>query len=171
MRNVVSALSLVLLAACGQPAAPAPETAPPAVETTPAPVEALSTGEMGAMSNTAMSLTGSLTVTPTALNFENGFAAQTQTLALVDATTPIAAGGESFAATAPGPTSLRVEIRRITAPAPAQLCGGSPAATYVALASDEPITALTLIVFSGADQPGPQAHDSAVCATFMYGVD
>lgn len=162
--------SLLLLSACAQPA---PQAAPPAAEApTPAPTgTALSTGEMGAMSNTAMSITGSLTVTPDSLSFENGFAAETDYLGWVDATAPIAEGGESFAATAPGPTSLRVELRRLRGQARSQLCGETPAATYVALGHDDPITGLTLIVFSGADAPGPQARDSAVCATFAYAVD
>ena len=117
-----------------------------------------------------MSITGALTISQAALTFEKGFAATTQYLGVVDATALIAANGQSFAATAPGPTTMRIELRRITGTAPAQLCGTTPA-TYVALASDSPITGLTLIVFSGPDAPGPAAQNSQVCATYSYGVD
>jgi hypothetical protein len=170
MRTQILALAF-LLAACGQPAPPAEET-PPTAEAPVAPAGTpLSTGALGAMSNTAMAITGALTVAPEALRFEKGFTAATEFVGVVDATTDINSGGESFAEAAPGPVSLRVEVRRIIPEAPSQLCGLQTPATYVALASDEPLTALTLIVFSGAEAPGPQATDSAVCATFSYAVD
>lgn len=165
----ICALAL-LLTACGAadaPPADAPATEAPA---TPAP-QALTTGALGAVSNTAMGITGSLTVAPEALRFEKGFTALTETLAVTDATTRISVSGPSFAETAPGPTSLRVEIRRIITETPSQLCGVQTRATYAALASDEPLTALSLILFTGADAPGPDASDSAVCATFSYAVD
>lgn len=175
MRTLILA-SLVFLAACGQQAPELPPP-PPAEEIAPAPeaaapvAPALSTGAMGATSTTAMSITGALTVTPAALHFEKGFAAQTEIVGVVDATTLIAANGQSFAATAPGPVSLRIEVRRIAGQAPAQLCGAGTTATHVALASDDPLTGLTLIVFSGSDAPGPTAENSAVCATYAYAVD
>jgi hypothetical protein len=122
------------------------------------------------MSNTAMSITGSLTVERTALVFENGFAAQTEYLGVVDAAAPIAQAGGSFAAAASRSGNLRVELRRVAGTAPEQLCG-SPAATHVALVHDEPLTGLTLVAFSGADAPGPNASESAVCATYLYAVD
>lgn len=171
MRGLLGLVLVAALAACGQASAPeAPaEDEPTAIEA-PAP-PALSTGALGAVSNTAMSITGALTVTPTGLSFEKGFAQETEYLGVVDATTDISANGESFAEAAPGPVSLRIELRRFVGGAPVQLCGAETPATYVALASDEPLTALTLIVFSGADVPGPTARDSAVCATFAYAVD
>jgi hypothetical protein len=178
MRRLILS-GLLFLAACGQqapqlPPEPAAEEPPPAAapQAAAAPQQApLSTPALGAVSNTAMSITGALTIEQGALKFEKGFAAQTQYLGVVDATTLIAANGQSFAQTAPGPTTLRIELRRITGTAPVQLCGGDTPATYVALASDSPITALTLMVFSGPDAPGPTVQHSAVCATFSYAVD
>jgi hypothetical protein len=130
----------------------------------------MTTGLMGAMSNTAMGVTGSLTVAADALMFENGFAVQTEYLGVVDATSPVTQGGETFAAAASRQSPLRVELRRISGQAPAQLCGGQ-SATHIALVHDEPLTGLTLVAFNGADAPGPAARDSAVCATYLYAVD
>ncbi len=173
MRALVTLFGALALAACSQPA-PSPEPEAPAVETPLAPSapagEPMSTGEMGGMSNTAMSITGSLTVEHTALVFENGFTAQTEYLGVVDSGAATTEGGDSFAAVASRNPPLRVELRRITGEAPAQLCGGTPA-THVALEHDDPLTVLTLVVFSGADTPGPTAHDSAVCATYAFAVD
>lgn len=169
--------SAILLAACGQQPTelpeppPAQQILPAAEEANPAPAQALTTGQMGAMSTTAMSITGAATFKADAIEFENGFAAQTEFLEIVSATNPIKADGESFAAAAPGPTDLRIEIRRIAGEAPPQLCGGPNPATYIAIASDEPLTALTLMVFSGTDAPGPSAQDSTICAIFSYAVD
>lgn len=169
MRFVIPLLALAL-AACGQTTAPeAPAAEAPAEVAAPAG-EPMSTGLMGAMSNTAMSITGSLTVEPTALAFEEGINAQTEYLSVVDATSPITEGGDTFAAAASRNPPLRVKLRRFTGAAPTELCG-TITATHVALIHDEPLTGLSLVVFSGADTPGPTAHDSAVCATFLYGVD
>lgn len=131
---------------------------------------------MGGLSDSAAGEMGTLEVARDGLQFSypegaRSVAAQTEFLGVVDATTLIAANGQSFAAAAPGPISMRVELRRIVAPAPTALCWGNTPATHVALAHDEPLTALTLIVFSGADAPGPQARVSTLCATYAYAVD
>jgi hypothetical protein len=175
MRNLLIS-SLLFLAACGQqapelPPPPLADDAPAATETPTAAPQALAVGPLGATSTTAMGITGALTITPAALHFEKGFAAQTEFMAIVPATNIISDDGESFAAAAPGPVTLRMELRRIVGGAPAQLCGADSTATFVALASDEPLTGLTLIVFSGQDAPGPTAQNSAVCATYSYAVD
>jgi hypothetical protein len=173
MRAVVTIAFAAVLVSCSPPAPAAAPEAEAAAEVAAAPApagEPMSTGEMGGMSNTAMSITGSLTVEPTALTFGNGFAVQTEYLGVVDATSPITEGGDAFAAAASRNPPLRVELRRIVGAAPEQLCGGQ-AATHVALLHDEPLTGLSLVAFSGADAPGPGAHDSAVCATYLFGVD
>jgi hypothetical protein len=174
MRALIATLALAL-AACGQTTAPAPE---PAAQTEAAPSptgEPMSTGLMGGISTSASGDVSGLTIGADRLAFTNAdgeetFSAPTEFLGVVDASTLIAAGGESFSAAAPSATATRVELRRITAPAPEALCGGM-VATHAALVSSEPLTGLQLMVFTGADAPGPNARDSAVCAIFAYAVD
>lgn len=176
MRALIASLALAL-AACGQTSAP-PE---PAADAAPAPVaaepvgEPMSAGLMGGISTSASGDVAGLTPGADQLAFTNAdgeetFAVSTQFLGVVAPTTLIAAGGESFAAAAPSSTATRVELRRITSTAPERLCGGM-AATYVAILSSEPLTALQLMVFTGADTPGPEARDSAICAINAYAVD
>jgi hypothetical protein len=175
MRAFIASLA-VALAACGQTTAPgAPE---PAAETAPTPApqgEPMSTGLMGGISTTAAGDVSALTVNRDGLSFANNegeetFSAPTEFLGVVDPSTLIAEGGDSFAAAAASAAATRVELRRITGVAPQALCGGMTA-THAALFSAEPLTGLQLMVFTGADAPGPTAKDSAVCATYMYAVD
>lgn len=175
MRILVLALALT---ACGQTTAP--PASDPAVEraavASAAPVgEPMSTGLMGGMSTTASNDVSALTVNRDGLAFTNDvgeetFSVPTAFLGVVEPSALIAAGGESFAAAAPSSTATRVEVRRLTTPAPEALCGGM-AATHAAIVSTEPLTGLQLMVFTGADAPGPAARDSAVCAIFAYAVD
>lgn len=164
-------LALSLLTACGQPApATAPDAAPAAAG------QAMSTGLMGGFSDAATGELGALEVRADALQFTDGegapsVSAATEFLGVVDAAGSIAAGGQSFAASAPGLPSSRVELRSIAGAPPAALCWGDKPATHVALAHDEPLTALTVIVFSGADAPSPSARDSTLCATYSYAVE
>jgi len=176
MRALIASLALAL-AACGQTSAP-PE---PAAESATAPVvaepvgEPMSAGLMGGYSTSASGDVAAMTPSADQLAFINAdgeetFAVSTQFLGVVAPTTLIAAGGESFAAAAPSANASRVELRRITSTAPERLCGGMTA-TYVAIVSSEPLTALQLMVFTGADAPGPEARDSAICAINAYAVD
>lgn len=170
----------VLLAACSQPAPTATATNSDTATNTTASTSAgapMTTGLMGGMSTTASDDVSALTIGADALAFSNAdseetFSAPTHYLGVVDASSPIATGGETFAAAAASSTpDVRVELRSLTAPANSRLCGEGTQATHVALVHGEPMTALTLVVFSGADAPGRNARDSAVCATYLYGVD
>ena len=175
MRIRLFAIAL-LAAACSPASPPASEPTAETEVAAPAPAgEPLSTGLMGGISTTAAGDVAALTVGADRLAFTNAegeetFAVQTQFLGVVDPSTVIAEGGQSFAAAAPSSTATRVELRRISGVAPAALCGGM-AATHTALVSAEPITGLQLMVFTGADAPGPTARDSAVCAIYAYAVD
>lgn len=97
--------------------------------------------------------------------------AQTEYLGLVDAETRAGENGQSFAAIASASTDVRVELRRVAAPAHTALCWGDEPVSYVALAYGEPLTVLSLVAFSGADAPGPNARASTLCATYAYAVD
>src|SRR5690606_9633008 len=83
----------------------------------------------------------------------------------------IAKHGDSYAAAVLGPANLTIELRRVieqTVPAgQVGLCGASRP-QYVALAYDERATEVTLLVFAGAEPPGPEALQSRVCASFRY---
>jgi hypothetical protein len=83
----------------------------------------------------------------------------------------IAKNGDSYAAAVVGPGTLRVELRRVTEQfVPEGVVGlcGAEQPRYLALAYDERATAVTLLVFSGEEPPGPQAQNSRVCARFGY---
>ncbi len=98
-------------------------------------------------------------------------ASQTVYLGEVSADTRAGENGQSFAAIASTSSDVRVELRRVVAPAPTVLCWGDEPASYVALVYGEPLTVLFVEVFSGADVPGPNARDSMLCATYAYAVD
>ena len=172
MRTILYAIAALVVASCG----PAPEQEPAPENAAPAPIgEPISTGLMGGISTTAAGDVAALTIGADQLAFGNAdgeetFAAPTQFLGVLEASALIAQGGQSFAAAAPSSTATRVELRRITSAAPEALCGGM-APTHVALVSTEPLTGLQLMVFTGADAPGPNARDSRVCAIFAYAVD
>lgn len=175
MRALIASLVLAL-AACGQTTAPTSEPAPETTAaTTTAPAgQPMTTGLMGGISTSAAGDVSALAINADSLAFSNAegeetFSAPTEYLGVVTPDTLIKAGGDNFSAAAPSATATRVELRRITA-APAALCGGM-AATHAAIVYMEPLTSLQLMVFTGADAPGPNAHDSEVCAIFAYAVD
>jgi hypothetical protein len=173
MRRLAVVIIAAMLAACTPPA--------PDEAATLAPVEQEETGFFGpliAVSNTAMSITGDVMVEPGRIVLAKGITLETEALGARDATNDINARGESYAQMAPGPTSLGVELRRVVnevvtgdTPNGGGLCGAGVTTTYIALVGDTPLTALTLIAFSGAEAPAPEANDSAVCGTFMYQPD
>jgi hypothetical protein len=184
MRSIF--LALVFLAACTQAPAPSgssegvselatPEAAAPEA-TALLPGEPMATGVMGAFSEAVPAELGLLEIRPDALHFyegEDAVAAATATefLGLLDEATPVAPGGQTFAAMVSAPGELRVELRRVTGPAPAGLCANGAQPRYVALAHMEPLTVLWLYAFTGADAPSPHASDSALCASYPYAVD
>ncbi|MDZ4778563.1 MAG: hypothetical protein SGJ23_17425 [Alphaproteobacteria bacterium] len=165
--------ALVLLAACG----PKQEAAPPPVET-PTEVEAPAyqalTGLFTATSTTAMGITGDLAVTPERITLSKGQQLDTGPATAISPTTHIGAGQPSFAATYVAPTSLALELRKVTSTtttegsAPQPLCGAAPV-SYVAFASNPEQSAVTMLVFSGEEAPGDTATKSRLCGTFLYG--
>ena len=135
----------------------------------------MSTGLMGGYTTSASEEIAAVTFGPDRVVFasadgEETFTVATEFLGVVAPATAIVAGGESFASAAPSATATRVELRRIVGAAPEALCGGMPA-THMALVSDEPLTALRFMAFTGADAPGPEAVDSAICLISGYAVD
>ena len=176
MRALIVSLVLAL-GACGQStqSEPAPETTAAATTTTAPAGQPMSTGLMGGMSTSAAGDVSALTINADSLAFSNAdseatFSAPTEYLGVVTPDTLIASGGDSFATAAPSASATRVELRHITGAASESLCGGQTA-THAAIVYMEPLTALQLMVFTGADAPGPNAHDSSVCAIFAYAVD
>lgn len=172
MRAFIASLAIAL-AACGQAVAPpAPDSIAQTQDQAPTG-EPMATGLMGGISTTSSGDFAALSIGVDRLTFTNAdgdeMSVATEFLGVADASTPIVAEGESFSAAAPSATATRVELRRITGAAPVTMCAA--AASYAALVSSEPLTGLQLMVFTGADAPGPNARDSAVCAIFAYAVD
>lgn len=168
--RLVFPLFALALAACGQTTAPAPETPETTAE---APSETAFVAHYDAMSNTAMSITGALDLAPDVLSLEKGFrieGARTETMLTAD--TDLSAGGATARDVTGNTSILNMEVRRIDLVRVAadardpQLCGASQTASYVIVAHGT--QALSLLVFSGADAPGPNAHDSQLCGTFNY---
>ena len=162
MRAVLAVL-VVTLAACAEP---------PVSTESPAPAPPALTGAFEAMSNTATTITGNLDVQPDVLSFGKGFRIEGGRIdATLGPNTDLSAGGGTIA-DGSGNTSIQtVELRRINlvrvaadAPNP-NLCGGV-AATHAILANGA--GALSVFVFSGADAPGPNAHDTQLCGIFNY---
>jgi Flp pilus assembly protein TadG len=167
------AAALALLAACG----PKPEAASP-VETpeveAPAPAHQALTGLFTATSTTAMGITGDLAVTPERITLSRGQQLDTAAAAAISPTTRIAAGQPSFAETYVGPTSLALELRKVTSTTstegstPQPLCGATPV-SHVVFASNAEQSVVTMLVFSGEEAPGDTATKSQLCGTFTYG--
>ncbi|MEZ6022017.1 MAG: hypothetical protein R3C16_01030 [Hyphomonadaceae bacterium] len=165
MRQLLLVIPALVLVACG------PTSAPPPAAPAGAP---MTTGMMGGMSATAAGDVGALTINADGLGFgdaEGGetFFVRTEFLGVVDAATPVREGGDSFATLASNANATRVELRRIVGAPPAEFCGMD--ATHVARVSSEPLTGLQLLVFTGAEAPGPQVRDSAICSIYAYAVD
>ena len=125
-----------------------------------------------ALSETARSFTGDVTLEGPRLIFAKGAALTTHPLARREPAEPMSQGGPSFATAALGPPDIVVELRSVTAQSLAQgapsLCpeGGPP--TYVALVYGQRSTRVTLMVFNGGEPPGQSASKSWLCATYVY---
>jgi len=164
MRAVLAAFAALALVACGEPPAPATESA--------APARPALTGSFEAMSNTATAITGNLDVQADVLSFGKGFRIEGDRIdATLGPDTDLSAGGGTIA-DGSGNTSVqtvelrRIDLVRVAADAPnPNLCGGV-AATHVILANGT--ETLSVLVFSGADAPGPNAHDTQLCGIFNY---
>src|SRR5262249_18301954 len=125
-----------------------------------------------AVSETARSFTGDVTLAGPRLMFAKGAVLTTQPLARREPGEPMSQGGPSFAAAALAPANVIVELRRVTAQSLAQgapsLCPEGGAPTYVALIYGQRSTRVTLMVFNGAEPPSQSAAKSFLCATYVY---
>lgn len=155
--------ALVALAACTD--ARSTTTLPRAVE--PMPV----LGEFRAESDTARVATGNVSIERGGLLFDKGVVLFTRALEPRRGEDLIARDGDSYAAIAVGPAELTIELRRVTqqtlSDGGVSLCDRAPP-TYIALAYQERATAITMLVFSGDEPPGPTATQSRLCAIYGY---
>ncbi|MEZ6022013.1 MAG: hypothetical protein R3C16_01010 [Hyphomonadaceae bacterium] len=82
-----------------------------------------------------------------------------------------AASGDSFAALAVRGSEVNVELRRVTVQTVRNggegLCGDAEP-QYVALVHDQRQTTVTVLVFGGAEPPGPEATQSRLCTALAY---
>jgi len=157
-------LVAVILAAC------APTAEPPA----DAPTEAAASPFIGAytaMSTTAMAVTGDLDATADVLSFAKGFRIEGGRVeATLTGDTDLTAGGGTISGGS-GIEVSDVEVRRIenvrvAADAPAPTLCGDAAPSYAILGRNA--DTLTLQILSGAEAPGPNAHDSLLCGIYNY---
>ncbi|HRO02742.1 MAG TPA: hypothetical protein PLS69_03980, partial [Terricaulis sp.] len=131
-----------------------------------APEPASLAGRYKPASETALNA-GAIDVQRAGLSFANGAALFTRTLEPRRAVDLTARDGQSYAALIAGAGDLEVELRRvIDSTAPDRICAERP--TYAALIYGERATGFTLLVFSGAEAPGPNASDTALCASYRY---
>jgi hypothetical protein len=171
MRVLILALALTL-AACAEPPAVQPEASPAPAAAAPAPAPPAITGAFTAMSTTAMGVTGDLDITPDVLWFARGFRIEGGRIdASLGPNTDLSAGGGTIADGSGNTSVTEVELRRVEnvrIAADARnptLCGGATV-THVILARGA--DALSVLMFSGADAPGPNAHDTQLCGIYNY---
>ncbi len=161
MRIVLAAALLAALAGCSE--APS-QTAEPASSLMPR-------GPYNAASASAQQLTGNMRIERAGMLFDSGITLFTRTLDPLRGTDRIARDGDSYAAAAFGPSDLLVELRRVTEETPrsdgGKLCG-SAHVEYIAIVYDARATSLTLLAFTGAEPPSPQATQSRICARLGY---
>ncbi len=161
MRILIAAASCAALAACSQASRGEAEASVPQVLT----------GEFRAASDTARQLTGNLSLERGGLIFDKGVVLYTRTLQPRSASERIAQDGDSYAAILVSPADLIVDLRHVTEEtltgAATSLCGDDEPA-YVAIAPEEHSTSLTVLVFAGAEPPGPNATTSRLCGAFKY---
>lgn len=165
------AFAVTLAGGCERPSATAPEQKPAA---TAAPVLGAPQGRFTAISNTAMGVTGDMTIAGSVLTFAKGpiyALADGRALRGADA---YAASGDTFASLLNAPAEAELKLfRALTTggPAPAQdLCGQTPAAWIVLYEAGDVggAPSVFLAPFSGANPPGPTGVETALCGTFMY---
>ena len=162
MRALIVA-ALIALAACGEAPAPAGDAQ--------ASEPHVLMGRYLAASDTARSITRGVDIQRGGLVFDSGVVLYTRVLQPRRAGELISRGGDSYAAAALGSGNLIVELRRVTEQVTPDgrvgLCGAARP-QYVALAYEERATAVTLLVFSGDEPPGPEATHSRLCASYAY---
>ena len=165
MRVLILALALTL-AACAEPPAVEPEASLAPEAAAPAPPAI--TGAFTAMSTTAMGVTGDLDATPDVLSFAKGGG---RIDAAIGPDTDLSAGGGTIAAGSGNRTIESVELRRVTEVRIAadardpSLCAGETVTHAIVARGTE---ALSVLIFSGADAPGPNARDTQLCGIYNY---
>lgn len=167
MRVLIATFAFVL-AACGQTSAPAPE---PAAESATEAQRSPFTGAYIAVSTTAMSITGDMEVSADVLSFARGFRIEGGPIesTLAGATDLSAGGGTINDGSGMQATDVelrRVETVRVAADARDPSLCGEARASYVILGREG--DRVTLQVFSGAEAPGPNAHNTQLCGIFNY---
>jgi hypothetical protein len=170
MRASIVSFALIL-AACSQASAPPAATEEPTTQAV-APAAPAIEGQFIAMSNTAMGITGSVDVEPDEMSFSRGFKLEGGRIdTILEADTDYSAGGGTISDSSGVQNIESIELRRIErlvtvpdAPTP-ELCGGK-SASHAILAAN--VDTLSVLIFSGADAPGPNAHDSQLCGIFNY---
>jgi len=161
MRIAVMAILLALAASC----APAPAGEAAASETSSLE------GVYRAASESARTATGTLSIERGGLMFDKGVILYTRTLEPRRAYDRVARDGDSYAAIVVGAGDALVELRRVTEQTLSQgassLCGAEEPG-YAALVYEQRATAVTVLVFTGEEPPGPEATESRLCGTFAY---
>jgi hypothetical protein len=161
MRIAVIAASLALVASCAR--APDGEAA----ASTSLPLQ----GVYRAASDSARTLTGSLSIERGGLMFDKGVILYTRTLERRRGFDRVARDGDSYASIVVGPADLIVDLRRVTEQTLSHgsrgLCGDDEPG-YAALVYEERATSVTILVFAGDEAPGPEATASRLCGTFAY---
>jgi len=161
MRLLLTTALCATLAGCGQARQGEAE----------ASVPASIIGEFRAASQTARDVTGNVSIERAGLAFDRGVVLYTRTLNPRSASERIARDGDNYAAVLVSSADEPIELRRVTEQTLTQgaegLCGAERP-TYVAIANEERSAYLTLLVFAGAEPPGPTATDSRLCARFKY---
>lgn len=171
MRALGFAVLALSLAACTPPAdAPAPAVAPEAAD---APQTDAFVGHYVAISTTAMSITGDLDLAPSVLSFGKGFRVEGARIESgLTGDTDLSAGGGTIASGSGNTSVLNVELRRVDQVRVAadardpQLCGAGTPVTHAIVAHGA--ETLSVLIFSGADAPGPNAHDTQLCGIYNY---
>lgn len=171
MRALGFAILALSLVACGPTAeAPAPDTAPEvdAASSTDAFV-----GHYVAISTTATSITGDLDLAPNVLSFAKGLRVEGARIESgLTGDTDLSAGGGTIASGSGNTNVLTVELRRVDQVRVAadardpQLCGANTPVTHAIVAHGA--ETVSVLIFSGADAPEPNAHDTQLCGIYNY---
>lgn len=163
MRRFLALALCAALAACDAHPLAAPKTQDPGAQ--------VLMGRYLAASETARARTGEVSIARGGLMFASGAILYTRVLEPRRGHDLIARDGVSYAAAALGASDVLVELRRVTEQrldSRAQgLCDDATPA-YIGLVYGPRGTAVTLLAFSGAEPPGPNATQSRLCATFRY---
>ena len=144
----------------------------------PPPAFADYAGTLAAISTTAMSITGDMTMKADVISFGNGQTMTTRQLYTVPASDPYSVDGESWAELITVPEQSMVEIREVIGVAinneARGLCGDTPI-SFVTLGADRSggkgVDAITAAMITGDVPPGPDAPGDNVCAIYTFAAE